>query len=107
MIKHHGGPYGRAGVPDIYVQAEGLSLWIELKGKHGKVSEIQRRVIRRINSCGGTAIVLRVSDESGDIYAAIEDADGSLIGRICKGESVLTKLRLMIPLNRQANDSAV
>lgn len=56
VVKHHGGPHGVAGLPDVYVQqstTRGLVvLWIELKMPGNKPTAIQRAVMDQLARSG-------------------------------------------------------
>ena len=53
--KEHGGPYGTSGVPDIICCYKGRFLGLEVKLPTGRLTELQKRAIRRINHAGGIA----------------------------------------------------
>ena len=52
-----------AGIPDIHVTMNGLSLWIEVKGDGGKVSKLQEEVMGEITAAGGAVIVAKSVDD--------------------------------------------
>ena len=54
--------YSQAGVPDILACVNGHFLAIEVKAEQGRVSELQRLNIERINICGGVAVVVKPSN---------------------------------------------
>ena len=61
--KEHGGPYGTSGVPDIICCYKGRFLGLEVKLPTGRLTELQKRAIRKINQAGGIACrVERVED---------------------------------------------
>ena len=51
--KEHGGPYGWAGIPDIICCYKGRFLECKLPG--GRLTELQKRAIEKINRAGGIA----------------------------------------------------
>ena len=53
--KEHGGPYGTSGVPDIICCYKGRFLGLEVKLPDGRLTELQRRAIQKINDAGGIA----------------------------------------------------
>ena len=53
--KEHGGPYGTSGVPDIICCYKGRFLGLEVKLPSGKLTELQKRAIAKINRAGGIA----------------------------------------------------
>ena len=53
--KEHGGTYGTSGVPDIICCYKGRFLGMECKLPSGKLTELQKRAIEKINRSGGIA----------------------------------------------------
>ena len=53
--KEHGGPYGTSGVPDIICCYRGRFLGMECKLPGGRLTELQKRAIDKINRAGGIA----------------------------------------------------
>ena len=70
--KEHGGPYGTNGVPDIICCYKGRFLGLEVKRPGGKLTELQKRTLDRINTAGGIA---RRVDSVDDVKAVIAQAD--------------------------------
>ena len=70
--KEHGGPYGTSGVPDIICCYKGRFLGLEVKLPSGKLTELQKRAIEKINRAGG--IACRVESVE-DVRAVIARAD--------------------------------
>lgn len=62
-FKVHGGPMQRAGVPDLYVLVDGVSIWVEIKTPAGRVSPLQERTIEQIGRAGGRTAVVRSVEE--------------------------------------------
>ena len=53
--KEHGGPYGCAGIPDIICCYKGRFIGLECKLSGGRLTELQKRAIEKINHAGGVA----------------------------------------------------
>ena len=70
--KAHGGPYGTSGVPDIICCYKGRFLGLEAKLPTGRLTELQKRAIRKINQAGG--IACRVESVE-DVKRVIAQAD--------------------------------
>ena len=70
--KEHGGPYGTSGIPDIICCYRGRFLGLEAKLPGGKLTELQRRALYRINAAGGIA---RRVESVDDVKAVIAQAD--------------------------------
>ena len=70
--KEHGGPYGTSGVPDIICCYKGRFLGLEVKPPTGRLTELQKRAIHRINQAGG--IACRVESVE-DVRRVIAQAD--------------------------------
>ena len=70
--KEHGGPYGTSGVPDIICCYKGRFLGLEVKLPTGRLTELQKRAIHRINQAGG--IACRVESVE-DVKRVIERVD--------------------------------
>ena len=61
--KEHGGSYGCSGIPDIICCYKGRFLGLECKMPGGRLTELQKRAIEKINRAGGIACrVERVED---------------------------------------------
>lgn len=72
FFKEHGGPYGTAGVPDIICCYKGRFLGLEAKLAGGRLTELQQRMIEKINRAGGIA---RRVESVADVQAVIRQAD--------------------------------
>lgn len=72
FFKEHGGPYGASGVPDIIACYKGRFLGLEAKLPQGRLTELQKRAIDKINGAGG--IAWRVENLP-DVMAVIDRAD--------------------------------
>ncbi|MGN0779328.1 MAG: VRR-NUC domain-containing protein [Aristaeellaceae bacterium] len=75
--KEHGGPYGTSGVPDIICCYKGRFLGLEVKLPTGRLTELQKRAIRKINQAGG--IACRVESVE-DVKRVIEQVDAERNG---------------------------
>ena len=53
--KEHGSVYGTNGVPDIICCYKGRFLGLECKRPGGRLTELQKRAIKKINRAGGVA----------------------------------------------------
>ena len=76
--KEHGGPYGTSGVPDIIICYKGRFIGMECKLPDGRLTELQKRSIDKINRAGGIA---RRVESVADAMAVIQQADDELAGR--------------------------
>lgn len=56
--KRWGGGYSKAGLPDMHIVANGISVDVELKASNGRPSELQKHNIRQINDAGSLAMIL-------------------------------------------------
>lgn len=70
--KEHGGPYGTSGIPDIICCYKGRFLGLEAKLPGGKLTELQKRTLDKINVAGGIAHRVESVD---DVKAIIAQAD--------------------------------
>ena len=70
--KEHGGPYGVSGVPDIICCYKGRFLGLEAKLPGGRLTELQKRALDKINRAGGIA---RRVESVDDARAVIRFAD--------------------------------
>ncbi len=75
--KEHGEPYGTSGVPDIICCYKGRFLGLEVKLPTGRLTELQKRAIRKINQAGG--IACRVESVE-DVKRVIEQVDAERNG---------------------------
>ncbi len=74
--KEHGGPYGTSGVPDIICCYKGRFLGMECKLPGGRLTELQKRAINKINRAGGIARrVESVQDAMDIIHQADEERE--------------------------------
>lgn len=58
------GGYGKHGVPDFIVCANGRFFVIECKAEGRDLTELQRREIIKIMECGGVALTIHNSDQA-------------------------------------------
>ena len=70
--KEHGAVYGTNGVPDIICCYKGRFLGLECKLPGGRLTELQKRAIDKINRAGGIA---RRVESVDDVRAVIQLAD--------------------------------
>lgn len=70
--KEHGGPYGTSGVPDIICCYKGRFLGLEVKLPSGKLTELQKRAIAKINRAGGIAFRVESSEDVRAIIARVD-----------------------------------
>ena len=70
--KEHGSVYGTNGLPDIICCYKGRFLGLECKLPGGRLTELQKRAIEKINSAGG--IACRVESVE-DVKRVIERVD--------------------------------
>jgi penicillin-binding protein-related factor A (putative recombinase) len=64
-----GGPYAKAGVPDIVGCYKGFFFAIECKAGKGKTTALQERELKHIRDAGGVAFV--VNEENVDAVASL------------------------------------
>lgn len=48
VIKTHGGAYQRAGIPDLYIAYQGISLWIEMKRPGADTTALQKDFLLKL-----------------------------------------------------------
>ena len=70
--KEHGGPYGTSGVPDIICCCKGRFLGLEVKQPKGRLTELQKRALQKINTAGGIA---RRVESVADVQRIMEQVD--------------------------------
>lgn len=70
--KEHGGPYGTSGVPDIICCYKGRFLGLEVKLPSGKLTELQKRAIEKINRAGGIAFRVESVDDVKAVIARVD-----------------------------------
>lgn len=69
--KEHGGSFGAAGIPDLIVCYRGRFIAFEVKTVKGKLTVLQAITIRKIQSAGGIAAVVRSVDEARAVIAKL------------------------------------
>ena len=57
-----GGKYTKAGMPDMHIVVNGISLEVELKAPNGRPSELQIQKLNQISDAGCIALVLFPKD---------------------------------------------
>lgn len=70
--KEHGGPYGTSGVPDIICCYKGRFLGLEVKLPSGKLTELQKHAIEKINRAGGIACRVESVDDVKAVIARVD-----------------------------------
>ena len=65
-VKIHGGPFQRAGIPDIIGCCEGRFFGFEVKlpKKENNLTKLQQHILTLINQAGGCAIMVTTPDEA-------------------------------------------
>lgn len=53
-----GGTYTKSGLPDMHIVCDGYSVDVELKAENGRISDLQKIMIKQIRNAGGFAFVL-------------------------------------------------
>jgi len=71
-FKEHGGVYSTAGIPDIICCYKGRFLGLEVKLPGGRLTELQKRALEKINRAGGIGRRVESVDE---VRAAIRLVD--------------------------------
>lgn len=57
-----GGKYTKAGLPDMHIVVNGISIEAELKAPNGRLSELQKQKLKQIDKSGCIAVVLYPKD---------------------------------------------
>lgn len=57
-----GGKYTKAGLPDMQIVVNGISIEVELKAPNGRPSELQIQKLNQIDDSGAIAVVLYPKD---------------------------------------------
>ena len=70
--KEHGSTYGTNGVPDIICCYKGRFLGLEAKLPGGRLTELQKRALEKINRAGGIARRVECVE---DVRSVIEQVD--------------------------------
>lgn len=74
MFKVHGGPYQRAGVPDLIGCLEGKFIGLEVKVGKNDATALQAQTIEKIRQSGGTAGVVRSVEEAVELVESALEA---------------------------------
>jgi hypothetical protein len=64
VMKIHGGPCQKAGVPDLLVLWRGTAFFLEVKQPGGLATKLQKHRIREIVAAGGVAGVVYNADDA-------------------------------------------
>ena len=70
--KEHGGPYGTSGIPDIICCYKGRFIGMECKLPGGRLTELQKRALAKINRAGGIARRVESVDDARAIIRQVE-----------------------------------
>lgn len=70
--KEHGGPYGTSGIPDIICCYKGQFIGMECKLPGCRLTELQKRVIAKINRAEGIARRVESVDDARAIIRQVE-----------------------------------
>lgn len=71
VLKIHGGVYQKAGIPDLYVAYQGVSLWLEVKRPESDTTPLQHKLMSRLLSHG---VFVATVDSPQDAVAALTEA---------------------------------
>jgi len=67
VLKIHGGPYQRAGVPDVLAIRNGVAWWFEIKRPGLEPTKLQRHVMDELRAAGCPVHVVTSAAEMWDI----------------------------------------
>ena len=81
--KEHGGPYGTSGIPDIICCYKGRFVGMECKLPDGRLTELQKRAIDKINRAGGIARRVESVEDAKVIIELIDEKEIGLHGKTC------------------------
>ena len=81
--KEHGGPYGTSGIPDIICCYKGRFVGMECKLPDGRLTELQKRAIDKINRAGGIARRVESVEDAKAIIELIDEKEIGLHGKTC------------------------
>ena len=70
--KEHGSVYGTNGVPDIICCYKGRFLGLECKLPDGRLTELQKRAIEKINRAGGVACRVESVEDVKRVIARVD-----------------------------------
>ena len=70
--KEHGGPYGCSGIPDVICCYKGRFLGLECKLPGGRLTELQKRAIEKINRAGGVACRVESVEDVKRVIARVD-----------------------------------
>ena len=71
--KEHGGPYGTSGISDIIICYKGRFIGMECKLPDGRLTELQKRAISKINAAGGIARRVESVEDAKAIIRIVDD----------------------------------
>ena len=70
--KEHGGSYGCSGIPDVICCYKGRFLGLECKLPGGRLTELQKRAIEKINRAGGIACRVESVEDVKRVIARVD-----------------------------------
>ena len=70
--KEHGSVYGTNGLPDIICCYKGRFLGLECKLPGGRLTELQKRAIKKINRAGGVACRVESVEDVKRVIARVD-----------------------------------
>lgn len=76
--KEHGGPYGTSGIPDIIICYKGRFIGMECKLPGGRLTELQKCALDKINRAGGIA---RRVESVADAMEIIQQVENEMAAR--------------------------
>ena len=80
--KRWGGGYSKAGLPDMHIVVNGISIDAELKASNGRPSELQKHNIKQINGSGSIAMILYPEgfEEFKSIVKGVKECNAHIAG---------------------------
>jgi hypothetical protein len=66
-LKIHGGPYQRAGIPDLVIAHEGDVIFMEIKRRDGDLSPLQIHEAKKIRHAGIPVYCIRSIEEAREV----------------------------------------
>jgi hypothetical protein len=73
VMKIHGGPYQKAGVPDLLVIIAGRAYWIEVKRPGEVPTAIQKNVMQELMAAGCDVVVTTCAPEAASWLEEVTD----------------------------------
>lgn len=72
---------GYRGVPDDMIIAHGRVVFVECKAEHGRVSDIQKAVIKQMRESGADVRVFNSREQVDELIKELKGSSGELITR--------------------------